>query len=188
MIINLIDKNYARVILFLAISPGSKYSRKEVKEKTEMNNVPLDFALNTLLNLKIINENKKLYSLNLENLLVQQIIKEKSKLSNIPLKVQFILIEIIEKISRLKYIQKVILFGSYSKLVFTEKSDIDLAVIFSDKVKEKHQLEKKVSEFEGNLSKKFKKNIQIHFFLESDLKHKEDPLIKDILRNGIEIL
>jgi predicted nucleotidyltransferase len=188
MIINLIDKNYSKILLLLIISPGSSYLREEIKEKTSMNNVPLDYALNALLNFKIINLREKLYSLNLENSLVQNIIKEKDKFFSLPLKVQYIILEFIEKISKVKYINRIMLFGSYSKFIFTEKSDIDLAIILSDKVKEKDKIEKNISQFEDNISKKYKKNIQTHFFTESDLKHKEDPLIKDILRNDISLL
>jgi len=188
MIINLIDKNYAKILLFLAISPGSRYSRKEIKEKTGMNNVPLDNSLNALINLKLINGENKIYSLNLENEIVQQLMKERQKISNLPLKVRFILLDFIDYALNLKSIDRIILFGSYSKLIFSEKSDIDIAVIFADKIKNKEKTEKKVSVFENKLSKKHKKNIQSHFFLEKDLKHKEDPLIRDILRNSISLI
>jgi predicted nucleotidyltransferase len=187
MIINLIDKNYAKIISFLAVSPGSRYSRKEIKEKTEMNNIPLDNSLNALSNLKIINESNRLYSLNLENSLIQQFMKERGRISNLPLNIQFMLIEFTGHISKLKSIKKIILFGSYSKLIFSEKSDVDLAIIFPDKIKAE-LTKNKISRFEDKLSKKYKKNIQSHFFTESDLKHKEDPLIRDILRNGIGLL
>jgi predicted nucleotidyltransferase len=188
MIINLMDNNCSKVILFLLISPGSAYSRREIKEKTDMNNVPLDSAINILLNLKIILINKKLYSPNLNNPLIQQIIKERGKISNLPLKIQYIIMEFIERIFKLKHINNIIIFGSYSKLIFTEKSDIDIAIIFSNNVKERNKIEKKILNYEENFSKKYKKNIQTHFFIKSDLTHKEDPLIKDILRNGIELL
>lgn len=188
MIFSLIDKNYAKVLYFMAISPGSRYSRKEIKEKTEMNNIPLDKSLNALTNLKLIKEENRLYSLVLENEIVQKLIKERQKISNLPLKVQFVLLEIIDYIAYLKSINQISLFGSYSKLVFSEKSDIDIAVIFSDKIKNKEKTEKKFLVFEDKISKKYKKEVQTHFFLEKDLKHKEDPLIKDILRNGITLI
>jgi len=189
MIINLIDKNLAKILLFLAISPGSRYSRKEIKEKTEMNNVPLDISLNLLLSFNLINEKEKIYSLNLNNLFVQNILMEiKERFSNLPLKIQFLLIDFISLASRLKYIEKIILFGSYSKLIFSEKSDIDIAIVFSGKTKNKNLIEKKIMALSEKISKKYKKEIQEHFFVESDLKHKEDPLIKDILRNGISLI
>ena len=188
MILNLIDKNHAKILLFLAVSPGSRYSRKEIKEKTGMNNVPLDNSLNALINLKLINEENKIYSLNLENEIVQQLMKEKRKIFNLPLKVQFILLDFIDYALNLKSINRIILFGSSSKLIFSEKSDIDIAVIFADKIKNREKAEKKISAFEDKLSKKYRKEIQSHFFLEKDLERKEDTLIRDILRNGIFLI
>jgi len=188
MLINLFNKNNAKIMLFLALSPGSKYSRKEIKEKTELNNMPLDNSLNILLNLNVINEQKKLYYLNLENPFVQLILKEKTKMSNLPLKIQFLLLDFVEHILRLKLINEIILFGSYAKLIFSEKSDIDIAIVLDDKSRNKEKIGKKISAFEKKLSKKYKKDIQIHFFIESDLKHKKDPLIKDILKNGRGLL
>jgi len=188
MIINLIDKNYTKILLFLAISPGSRYSRKEIKEKTEMNNVPLDNSLNALVNLKLIKEENKIYSLNLDNEIIRQLLKEKQKISNLPLKVQFILLDFIDYALNLKSIKNIILFGSYSKLIFSEKSDIDIAVVFADKIKNREKTEKKILAFEDKLSKKYRKEIQSHFFLEKDLKHKEDPLIRDILRNEMSLI
>jgi len=185
---NIIDKNCAKILLFLAVSPGSRYSRKEIKEKTGMNNIPLDISLNALLNLKILNEENKIYSLNLENQLVQQFMKERQKIASLPLKIQYILLDFIGNAIKLKSIKQIILFGSYAKLIFTDKSDIDIAIIFSDKIKNKEIIEKKISNFGEKLIKKHKKKVQIHFFLESDLKHKEDPLIKDILKNGISFI
>ena len=178
MIINLINPNLAKIILIFAASPGRKWQRKEIKEMTGMNNVPLDNSLNELLTSKLITESKRLYSLNLENLIIQQIVKEtKEKISNLPFKVQFILVDFIDSISKIKNAEKIILFGSYSKLIFTEKSDVDIALI----LKERSSLhEKKMSLSAEKISKRYKIDIQEHFFTESDLKHKEDPLIKDI--------
>ena len=44
--------------------------------------------------------------------------------------------------------------------------------------------DKIISSIARKISIKYKKDIHAHLFLESDLKHKEDKLIKDILRNG----
>ena len=59
MLINLIDKNCAKIVLFLAVSPGSNYRRNEIKDKTKLNNVPLDISLNKLIVLDIIKEKNK---------------------------------------------------------------------------------------------------------------------------------
>lgn len=184
--LSLVDQNATKVLLFLAISPGSKYTRKEIKEKTGMNNVPLDQSLNMLSNLKLIEEKERLYSLNLENFFVKSTLNElKERFSNLPLKIQFILLEFISNVLKLKGINRIILFGSYAKLIYSEKSDIDIAIILDERTKEKGLVEKKISIIAEKLSKKHEKSIQVHFFTESDLKHKEDPLIKDILRGRI---
>jgi predicted nucleotidyltransferase len=76
---------------------------------------------------------------------------------------------------------EVYLFGSYAKLTFTPESDIDLAIV-SDKhfgVLEKYALK---------IEKRYKTKIQLHFFGTDFTKHKEDPLVREILRNGIKIL
>jgi predicted nucleotidyltransferase len=109
-------------------------------------------------------------------------------LVNLPFEVQFALIEFINEVLKFRGIVKVLLFGSYSKLIFTAKSDIDLAVILYDKFKNKTILEKKIFKITEKVSKKYKKHIETHFFEEKDLKHKEDPLIKDILRDGIVLI
>ena len=82
MIINLINKNLAKVLLYMAISPGRKHTRKELKIWTKMNNVPMDDSINKLLNLGIIEKNNNLYSLNLDNNIVSKIIEEIKELSD----------------------------------------------------------------------------------------------------------
>ena len=114
--LNLINRNSAKIILFLAISPGSRYLRKEIKEKTGIFNLTLDSALKELLTLKVIKEENRLYSLNFENALTDFLLKEiKNKFLNLPLKIQFIILEFVGNIDKLKGIEKIILFGSYVK-------------------------------------------------------------------------
>jgi len=181
MIINLVDRNIAKVLLLFSTSPGSRYYRNEIKEKTEMNNVPLDNSLNELLTLDIIKLDGRLYSLNYENGFANEIVGgAKEKFGGLPLKVQFEIIDLISEILKLGRIRKIILFGSYSKLIYSEKSDIDIAVVLN----KGNKIEKKIELFAEKISKKYKKEIQAHFFSEGDLKHKEDPLIRDILKNG----
>lgn len=182
MIINLIDKNLARILLFLAISPGSNYLREEIKNKTEMNNAPLDESLNKLLALKAVKLNGKLYCLNLDNDIFKGIIDETREiLGNLPLMVQFEIIDFIQGILKMARIKRAILFGSYSKLIYSNKSDIDIALIMDD---DWRKSEKKIEVFADKIGSEYKKVIEVHFFSGKDMKHKEDALIKDILRNG----
>lgn len=189
MIANLFDRNLMKILALFLISPGSRYIRKEIKEKTQINNVPLDKTLSKLLALKIIKQEKNLLILNQEyefKNILEKIRKEFVEL-NLPLKVYSILLEVTDKFSGLSSIKNIYLFGSYAKFIYHEDSDIDIAIIFSNKLKNKNELEEKINRDTEKISKKHKKKIEIHFFLEKDTKEK-DPLIKDILRNGKRIL
>jgi predicted nucleotidyltransferase len=188
MIINLIDKNCVKVLLFLAISPGSNYRRNEIKNKTMIHNVPLDISLNRLLSLNIIKEKNKIYSLNLESDFVKSFLDQRKDISNLPLIIQYLIIDLIDKLIKLRGIKNIILFGSYAKLIFSDKSDIDVAIILLKDIKDKSKVEKKINLVSRKIAKKYKKEIQSHLFLENELKHKEDPLVKDILSNGRVLL
>ena len=74
------------------------------------------------------------------------------------------------------------LFGSYSKLVYKENSDIDLAVLDNSINKTK------INKIVRKLENKYKKEIEIHYFDKNLFyKNKKDPLIKDIITNGIKL-
>ena len=187
MISNIFDKNIVKVISYFLISPGSRYTRKELKEKTEMNNIPLDITLTKLLALKILSKKNNLYQLSQENenaVMILEKISKEYKEFNIPYKIFNILVETSDKLSKYKSVKSAILFGSYAKLIHTDSSDIDVAVIIEDKNKKenKQDLEKVKKEIS-----KISNKIELNFFQEKDLKEK-DLLIQDIKRNGKPIL
>ena len=186
MITNLLNKNNIKIISYLAISPGSRYARKEIKEKTKLNNMPLDESISKLILLQIIKKEKNLYSLNLEHEPTKELIELiKSEYSryNVSYEIFIILLETIDKISKYKQIQNIILFGSYAKLIHTDRSDIDIAIISSDKINDK--VKKRIINAIEQISKKENKKIDIKFFTNKEIKENQsDPLIKDILRNG----
>ena len=175
-----------QTILFFQISPGSKFNRKEIKEKTQMNNIILDNTLIELINLKILKKEKNLYSINLQNEIIQYINKETKEIFDLPLKIKFILIDSINGLQKIKNLESIILFGSYAKLIYHKDSDIDLAIISKKDFSTKEK--RKISLSLSKISKKHKKEIQEHFFSINDLKQKKDPLIKDILRNGKKLI
>jgi predicted nucleotidyltransferase len=182
MISNIFDKDIVKVFSFFAISPGSRHLRKEVKEKTDMNNIVLDNVLSKLLSLKVLKKEKNLYCLNLgaeETEILFKIREEYLKI-NVPYNVFNILAGLCDKLSKIKGIEEVYLFGSFAKLIYHEKSDIDLAVFVSEKI-DKLKLEKKIKKMPKT------EKIEIHVFSKEDKKEK-DLLIKDILRNGKKIL
>lgn len=186
MIANLFDKNSVKVLSYFLISPGSKWRRKELKEGTGMNNIPLDTTLQQLLALKILKEKKHLLEINFENKEYLDIImhlKKEYASFNVPYAIFNLLAEISAKLSKEKGITQTILFGSYAKLIHTEKSDIDIAVILSNALENPSFLEKKMQKSAEKLEQKYKKHIELHFFREKDFK-KKDPLIQEIRKNG----
>lgn len=190
MISNIINKNLIKIIAYLVISPGSRYTRKEIKEKTSMNNTPLDDAIAKLKLLKIIKKEKSLYSINLESertKSISELLKTEYSKYNLSYNNFIILLEILDKISKFSHIEDIILFGSYSKLVHTDRSDIDIAIISSNKLNNK--IEAKIKKALNNLSEKEKKIIEPHLFTTKEIKeNKSDPLIKDIIRNGKSLI
>ncbi len=183
MISNIFDKNIINALSYFLISPGSRYTRKEIKEKINMNNVPLDNTLNKLLSLNIIKKKNNVYSLNNESketLPLFEIIKREYLEFSIPHEIFNIIVETAEKLSKIKFVKSAVLFGSYAKLIHTFKSDIDIAIITVNINKQEiEQVKKEIN--------KISDKIELHFFKEKDMKEK-DPLIKDILKNGKRIL
>ena len=183
MILNLLDPNLAKVLTVFSLAPGAKFRRKELKEKTRLNNVNLDKALNSLQNSKTVSRENSYFKLNLNEktkTLIEIIQKEYKELNEIPLNVFFSILDLINKAIFLKDV-KVYLFGSYAKLTFKESSDIDLAIISDKKLDFLEKIALKIE-------KKYKTKIQLHFFGEDFTKHKEDPLVREIMRNNIQLL
>jgi predicted nucleotidyltransferase len=183
MILNLLDLNIAKVLTLFSLAPGARFRRKELKERTKLNNVNLDKALIALQNSKNILKENNYFKLNLNEktkALIELIQKEYKELNEIPLNVFFSILDFIDRILVFKDV-KIYLFGSYAKLTFKEGSDIDLAII-SDKnlgFLEKYALK---------IEKKYRTKIQLHFFGKDFEKHKEDPLVREIMRNNIQII
>ena len=185
--IGIIDSNLLKILFFFFLSPGSKYTRIEVKKFVKMNNVVLDESLARLVNSNFLSRKKSLYFLNLENFFVNSLLEKwKKSFLGLPLDIQFLLIDFIFNLKKIQGVEQVILFGSYSKLIFSKNSDIDLAII-SRKGFEKKSSKNKILKISNLIHKKHGKKIEEHFFLESDLKEKKDPLIKEILKNGREL-
>lgn len=185
MISQIFDTDVFKIITLFSASPGSRFSRKELKEKTLLNNVPLDKALTRLAYSKILLLEGRFYFLNLYSeaakLLIQLAKKQFVELREIPLSVYFLLLDLAYYLSSQKGCD-VYLFGSYSKLVYKEGSDVDVAIV-SDIIDKKFVRKVVVA-----LEKIYKKKIEAQFFDRKFYKNKSDPLVKEILKNGVKIL
>lgn len=183
MILNLLDPSVAKVLLIFSLAPGAKFRRKELKEKTKLNNVTLDKALTVLKNSKVVFKENNYLKLNLSDktkAIIEIVQREYKELNEIPTSVFFSILDFVNRTIGLKDV-KIYLFGSYAKLTFKEGSDIDLAIISRKNLKflEKYALK---------IEKRYRTKIQLHFFGEDFEKHREDPLVREILRNGIRIV
>ncbi len=187
MITDLLDRNIAKIMTLFSISPGSKFTRNEIKEKTMLNNPPLDGALAVLLKNRILSREKRLFGINFSNSAAMSALdfvkKEHTRFREIPLAVYCLLIDMCGSLSKSESVKNIYLFGSYAKLVYTEKSDIDLAVIVKN---EERQLREKIRAEIGKVERKYGKTVQAHFFEKNDMEN-NDPLIKEIKKNGIPL-
>jgi len=179
----LFDKNIIKILTVFSLSPGSRLNRLTVQEKTKINNIVLDKTFALLLNSNILSKERNLLSLNLKNEETKKILEIVSenynRLKQLPLSAYFMVLDILEGIIKIKNIGEVYLFGSYSKLIFKESSDIDLAIISNEVNK------KEINKAVQKLEKQFNKKIEIHFFTKEFYKNKRDPLVKEILQNGV---
>ncbi|MFZ3077544.1 MAG: nucleotidyltransferase domain-containing protein [Candidatus Aenigmatarchaeota archaeon] len=186
MIAQIFDSNAFKILAVMSLSRGSRFQRKELKERTRMNNVILDKSLQTLLNSGIIKKEDRYFVFNLENRYAKQVsemlLQQYRDLKDIPLNVYFSITEIILFLSRFKL--EVYLFGSYAKLIFKETSDIDLTVI-SDSINE-HK--KEISKFIQKIERKYGKTIELHYFGSDFYKNKKDPIVNEILKNGVKLI
>ena len=185
MISLIFNKDIFKILTIFSVSPGSRFKRNELKEKTKLNNVPLDNALAKLLKTSILKKEKTLISINFENQIAKSLLEiiswQYKSLKEVPLNVYFLLIDLIDSIALIK--AEVYLFGSYSKLIYNENSDVDIALIITS-------IDKSIiSKIVNKIEKKYNKKIALHIFDKQKFyKNKKDPLIKDIIKNGVKLI
>ena len=187
MISQIFTQDCFKIITLFSISPGSKHNRKDIQEKIRLYNVPLDKALKRLINSKILKRESNYYSINFEEEYSKKFIdicsSEYRLLKEIPLDVYFLLVDMINYFSRMKG-REIYLFGSYSKLIYKDNSDVDIAVIYSNLINKKP-----INGFVLKIEKNYDKNIEIHYFEKKDFyKNKKDPLIKNIIKDGVRLM
>lgn len=185
MISTILKDDIFKVLSLYAITPGINLNREQIKNKLKINNVPLDKSLSKLLSSKILIKTKLTYSLNFSSeskIIIELIKNDLKKIKDPPLNIFFAINEIINLLSNFKDVE-IILFGSYAKLIYRDDSDIDIAIISIEKLESKNI---KVKLFE--IEKKYGKKIEIHYFNKQEFyKNKKDPLIKEIITQGINL-
>jgi len=187
MMTPIFDSNTAKILILYSISPGSRFNRTYLKEKTRLNNIPLDKALISLLHSGILKRDGNLYAMDFECEYTKAVIdifqKIYRSLKELPLEVFYPLMDLVSYFAQQKSLE-VYLFGSYAKLVYSVRSDIDIAVVSVSQPK-KSEIIKIVS----RLEKTYGKPIEIHYFDKKTFySNKSDPLIKSILKDGVKLV
>ena len=89
---------------------------------------------------------------------------------------------IIGKIQKDSRIKLAILFGSYAKRTFNDSSDIDVAIILKEKSSNDELL---ITDIIDKLNKRFKKEIQPHYYTAKEFDKPTGRLMAEIVRDGI---
>src|SRR3989344_3234268 len=170
-----------KVLLVLGEAPGKAISRKEIQALTKLGNKVTAKFLLVLEKFGIIAENKigrtYYYKLNLSNPFVEQILGlirlEKKELNNPDFFPLNILREFVYELTNtsLGNLSRLILFGSYSTKTNGKDSDIDVAIVLAEKNPNDELL---ITEAIGGLNKRFRKEIQTHYYTAKEF----DALLK----------
>jgi len=179
------NKTAWKILRIFNEAPGKGLSREEIRKYTKSGNLALSSSLRKLKKFNILKMKKvgktNIYWVNSSNqfakLLLNMFSVERENFKNIePSKIIF-LSPAIDKLLNLNP-EKIFLFGSQVKGIATEESDFDICLVLKKKTKEIINL-------------KLPEKIQLHIFDEKEFRELEkgkDKMIKDILRDGIEII
>ena len=184
-------KSNWRILELLFETPRKVVSRKELFEHTLLGNAPLSEGLRRLTIANLLVKEKKgkkeSYYLNLGNekvITLQELWKKESKdLHYLDYDTKIILSETARQLVNISGLKDIILFGSYAKGTASVRSDVDIAIIFKEKITNEIEITKMVK----LMKEKFDKDIQMHYFTEKNFTDK-DNLAKEIKREGISLL
>lgn len=183
-------KSSWRVLELMAETPGREYTRPELKKYTHLGNKSLSSALQRFTLAGILLEKKNTYSLNMSSEIVSVLVKKvkhaRAAVGHLDYDTYVVLNEFTRKIlNKLSGVRKVLLFGSVARGTASESSDIDIALVvkkYDKKTKEK------VYGIIEKLESRYKREIQVHYFTESELKDKKDNLAEQVRKEGKDLL
>jgi len=183
-----------RVMSILTEAPGQGMTKEEIKKITKLGGNSIFNSINTLLKNDIITANKigkrTYYKINLANkysIIINEILaNERKDLNNMNPKIITILREFTRLINEAINPKRVYVFGSIVKGSYTEKSDIDIAIITNKELKTNERIE--IEKINEKLENRFGREIQTHFFTDNEFKQLKDKLVEQIHRDGIKLL
>ena len=188
------NKALMRILRFLYLSPNRYFSFLEIEKFVGTGRAGITLALRKLEYYKMAYVEKKggkRYKLNLDNYLVgllKELFEYEKKFFQgmDPKKMNVIANFENDCIKRLEGLKGIWLFGSVAKGKSKEKSDMDLFV-FVEKGRNKALLKTALEEIKEKYEEKYK--IQTILMDEEEFKkRKKEPLVKEILASGINIM
>ncbi|MBI4016736.1 MAG: nucleotidyltransferase domain-containing protein [Candidatus Aenigmarchaeota archaeon] len=186
-------------ILFVIMSaPGKAIARKQINDMTKTGH-RLDKYLTLLERFQLIVRKKQgkkfLYSFNLTSAYAEQLIllykQERKDYNAVDFEIINILRDFVYGLTQFdfKNIRKLLLFGSYAKRTYHETSDIDVAILTTEETNPGEKLLH--TDLIDQLEKRFGKEIQVHYFTETEfekLRKSGNKLVNEIAADGLVLV
>lgn len=186
-------KSTWKILWVYSYSPGKGFYRKELQELTKLSNMALDNSLDKLIQFGILNKEKRVYKINMSNnyagMIFEFIKNIKKELKELSWDNILVLHDFLFAVLNVHgYINGLILFGSRAKLTSSDSSDFDICVItYKRDMRKKMMLESFCKKVEDEHNTEF----QLHYYTKEEFeegKKRKDPLIEEIIKDGIKIL
>jgi len=191
------NKSAWRILVLVSEAPGRGVSRQEIKKFTKLGDNALVKTLSDLELFRIVLKEKTgkktYYKINKTNEYALEAVKlcelERKDSNNFNFRLGIIVREFARQLIDLIEIKQLFVFGSTVKEQYREDSDIDIAIITEKRLETKNEL--LITEIIGRLEKRFKREIQPHYFTEEEFeikRKKDNALVEEIVRDGIRII
>ena len=184
MIANILNnKSVWKFLLLASYSPGSGYTRGELLKLTNWNNLSLDRVLKKLVFYNIIKKEGRIIKLNFEDSkteVIMDLIEQEKRKLNYPSYELFLIMTEFLRLVENKQISAIYLFGSWAKKTASKSSDIDLAIFSKDKLN--------LIEVQDKIEQRFDVKLQLHYFKEEIFENRKNPLIQNILKEGVRLV
>ncbi len=180
------DTNCFKILSLFAVFSEQGFKRNEIKEKTKLNNVPLDKALTKLRLSHVLTVVNNIYKLDLENKSTKRAVKialrQYQALNELPFDLYLLLIDLADGFSDIKNLE-LYLSDDPSKSSY-QKSSIEITII-TPKAVDKKSLSKIIKK----LTTKYRKQVEVHDYISAAFyRNPNNPKVKDLMDNGIKLI
>lgn len=180
------DTNCFKILSLFAVFPEPGHKRNEIKEKTKLNNVPLDKALTKLLLSHVLAIENNIYRLDMENKSTKRAVKlalrQYQALNELPFDLYLLLIDLLDDFSYIKNLE-LYLSDDPSKSSY-QKSSIEITIITPKSIDKKS-----ISTIINKLTSKYRKQVEVHDFISASFyKNPNDPKVKALINNSIRLI